>query len=289
MRTNNITFQVAEINFNYIYEYPIIISENMTINHFIIDNFSNFDIINEIYIESNLDLKDYSKKTASFETPAWSLYEKTVIFHPNGKLLAKMEFINDYRYVKTYLNDLDTTVHPLPICITGFLLQRYLTSNKNGFIMHGATIGLGTKGLIFTGNSGVGKSTISSIFRQADNIEQISDDRFILKEIDGTLYSFGNPFDTKIERNINKGIRISNIFFLHHANNNKVSPINSIELMSKLLTVSLLPYGNTTNMEWALQYIKKIATEIPCFEFHFFPDITCFEYIKSILQGDIYD
>lgn len=288
MNTKKIIFEIADVKFCYNYSVNIIVNESLTINSFMIDEDTSYDIYNSIFIMEDINFTEWEKEKMIFQTPAWTKYANHYIFHPNGKKIAVVSEKKNCTEVITYIEKLDTSVHPLPICVTGFLLQQFLINNRKGFIMHGAVLKLNNDGCVFTGNSGVGKSTISSLIKSNLFVEQISDDRFIIKENEGKLYAYGNPFDSKIERNLNKGIEITTFFFLHHGIENKFIEIEKQEIIKKLLTVSLLPYGNVNDMNWAMSYLRYLSLHVRFYDYYFQPNRSAvFELINLIEKNSM--
>lgn len=278
MKTKDFSFEIAEIKFRYVYAEPIEISENSTIHNFITQNRDDCDVINDIFISPNIYDECVTDGKPIFQAPAWSLYSSFVVFHPNGELIAKMVYDVSFHRVKTYIKDLSFTMHPLPICITGFLLQRILVEREMGFIMHGAVIRIKENAFVLTGNSGVGKSTLSSIFSKYSECERISDDRYILIKKEDGYYAYGNPFDTKAERNLNKGVKIHSIFFLHHAKQNSFERVSNKMKMKKMLTVSMLPYWKKEYLSWSVMALAEITERLNVIDLFFVPsgDIVSF-------------
>ena len=182
-----------------------------------------------------------------------------------------MEFSGEFTNLKTLIKDLSFSKQPLPICITGFLLQRILIKKKRGFIMHGAVIRVNNEAFVLTGNSGVGKSTLSSIISNTIECERISDDRYIIVKKGNKYFAYGNPFDTKAERNLNKGVEIKSIFFLHHSLENGFEKVKEEMIMKKMFTVSMLPYWKKELLYWSISVLKQLTNQLNVVDLYFKP------------------
>lgn len=282
LKVNILDFEISGISFHYIYSNYITISEKSTIHNFLLkQRLSHYDVINRIFVREDLSLECNQNEVPIFKTPAWSLFSNYVVFHPNGELIAKMNLIDGFDEVETIIKDLNFTMHPLPICITGLLLQKKLMQKRSGLIMHGATIKMENTVFVLTGNSGVGKSTLSTLIANNTSCERISDDRFILRYIDGTFYSYGNPFDIKVERNLNKGVPVDRLFFLHHDTYNHHKKIKSNSLINRLFTISILPYWDRTALIWSVEYLRDITKKIACYDLFFKPDADIIKYMAA--------
>ena len=226
--TSELAFEIAGVSLLYRYSEPIVVEEDWPINHFLCIK-DEYDIINDISCEPNFDYKQITDKAPVVTLPSYSIYlqdELTLtVFAPNTpKPVAISVLHGGYNSVQTIVMDRSYTKQPLPLCVTGFLLQYVLASRAEGFIMHGATWANKTnqKGIIFTGNSGVGKSTISEIFRENTAWMQISDDRVFIKLNSCGYHAYGNPFDYKIQRVTKEHTELNYLFFLHHSSENFV-------------------------------------------------------------------
>lgn len=184
-----------------------------------------------IYFDSNYDYKKFYRKKLITTVPAWSLYnyngQNVFIFHPQEKekIVAVLICISGFREVETIILDASFSRQPLPICVTALLLQGILVEREEGLILHGSVIGHNCEGMVLTGNSGVGKTTISKLIIKNSNSYQICDDRFIIKILQDKIYAYGNPFDFKIERVNNNHMELKKLYFLHHADENIVSVV----------------------------------------------------------------
>lgn len=291
--SKELNFQIASINFKYIFDYNCVLNECTPINKFLLKKTEkNFDVINKIYKIKNNEFDIFLNKRPVLVTPAWSKYiinnEKYYLFHPNdaGNIAFIKCLDNEYIFLETYVINMNYDIQPLPLCITGLLLQKKLCQLKRGLIMHGATLDIGGKGIVFTGNSGVGKSTLSNLcIKNISNvpIKRITDDRFILSIKDDKFYSYGNPLDSKIDNVNDLSVEINKIVFLHHGSENKISKINSSEVFIRLFKIALLPYGDKKYLNEMLTYFKKMVNKIEFYDFYFIPTETAPLYLNDNL------
>lgn len=284
---DELKFSIANVNFLYQYYPNMSISEDSAIFNFISNIKDMADVKNSIYILPSNHLKIDVEKNGDLisETPVWKNYlfdgKAYYLFSPNGESDVALLEVQDSSFsnMKTYVYKMDFSKQPLPICVTGLILQQKLFYNNTGFLMHGATINLNNKGIILTGNSGVGKSTLSKLFTTHADCEQITDDRFILSKHENGYLSYGNPLDFKIERNKNKSIPIKKIFFLSHGDKNSIKQLSYRDALNKLITISLLPYWDREKLNICIKEIESIAHKIECFDFSFFPDESAVDFL----------
>lgn len=286
-------FQISSIKFKYLFNYEHKVDINSPIQKFLIDDIKGeYDIVNHIYKVEQDIFRIFLNKIPLIKTPAWSKYIINdicyYVFHPNdaGNIAYIKCLDYDFTYIETYITDLNYNIQPLPLCITGFLLQKKLNHLNKGVIMHGATLAINGVGIIFSGNSGVGKSTLSKLCIDTFSdvpIKRITDDRFILNTIDERFYSFGNPLDLKIDNVNNDCIEISKIFFLHHALKNEIIKISDSDAYLRLFKISVLPYGDNEGLKKSLECFSKMISKIEFYDFYFLPNESAVKYLSTKL------
>ncbi len=96
------------------------------------------------------------------------------------------------------------------------IIQDLLVNNK-GFILHASACLINGKANLFTGASGIGKSTIITLLR--NQYQAIADDNVIIREIDGLYYLYQLPITEKewwVTKRKNKYL-LKKVFFLHQS------------------------------------------------------------------------
>ena len=293
--TKTISFEIAGVSFLYKYDSPIKMSSKWPITKFLKVS-STYDVINYITFDRHYEYSWLTDLSPQVTTPSYSIYDfnkqQVVVFTPETSNPVAVLLLNDgFSHVKTIVIDDSYTNQPLPICVTAFLLQGILFENPRGFIMHGAAWTDSTQqiGFIFSGNSGVGKSTISNLFRENGAFLQLSDDRVIITK-NGTNYcAHGNPFDFKIARLTNAYSPVKYIFFLHHSATNHISKVPESEKIKRLLTICLLPYWNSSYLIQSAPMINNFSQKVKMYDLYFKPDLDITNYIINFFDNDAID
>lgn len=162
------------------------------------------------------------------------------------------------------------------------LLMINLLSQERGILTHSCGIDNNGKGMLFVGESGAGKSTLSNLWKDNKDVIVLSDDRIILRKIDGLFWIYGTPWHGDAKVSSPEKAPLEKIFFLHHAKTNKVERIEGIAAASKLLVCSFPTFWNKKGMEFTLGFIDELVTAIPCYELGFTPDKTAIDFIRNI-------
>jgi hypothetical protein len=154
----------------------------------------------------------YSQITR-FEAPDMIVY----------RYLARAKGISDLYivYQKKNSNFIDifvenerlTICHPLDLVVKRWLYGDFIRRN-NGLIIHGSSVSLGDKGIIFVGDSGCGKTTLAKLFK-ANSETVINDDMLALKLKGRSVYAYSLPWITNTEYVINDALKLHYIIFPH--------------------------------------------------------------------------
>lgn len=157
------------------------------------------------------------------------------------------------------------------------MLPRY-----HAFILHGAAVSLDGCGYIFSGRSGVGKSTHANLwlkhFGNQDRHEpdararMINGDKPILMLDDGQWYVCGSPWQGKENLGNPIAVPLKGICFLTRGENNRITP--ATHMTDWLFNAVLLPNEAATRIEM-LSLLDSLIEQIPVYHMdvnNFVPD-----------------
>ena len=241
--------------------------------------------------------------TKIFDTGgSWSMFQKgkffILVMKPKDfkKPIWVAEFNRDIKEITIYCgseimskeNGKKVISNPLHYPLDQLLLM-YILSQKEGALIHAAGIKLHGKGFIFPGTSGAGKSTISRQFKTNRDIQVFSDDRMIIRKINGLFFAFGTPWPGEERIALNKSMPLSGIFFLVHSKKNRIRKIKTMEVLEKLFQVTSIPWYEEEILKNALKFCDDLISEIPCFELHFKPDIEVVKFIQEFEVPNVID
>lgn len=162
------------------------------------------------------------------------------------------------------------------------LLMINLLSLGRGTLFHACGVSEGDKGILFVGASGAGKSTLANLYMDKKDIGVLSDDRIIIRKLDGRFWIYGTPWHGDMRVCSPEKAPLERIFFLNHARENKVARIREIDIASKLLVCSFPTFWSKQGMEFTLNFCDELTKEIDCYELDFVPDESVIDFIKSI-------
>jgi hypothetical protein len=164
------------------------------------------------------------------------------------------------------LSFVDPTDYP-----TDELLIVNLLARGRGVNLHGCGIDLAGKGVLFSGVSGAGKSTIANLWKSR-NVKVLSDDRLILRKQGGCFWIYGTPWHGDALASLPEKAHLKAIYFLKQDKENKILPLSATEAATRLMVRCFPTFYFKEGMEYTLGFITEITQKVPCYELQFTPD-----------------
>ena len=163
------------------------------------------------------------------------------------------------------------------------LLLMFLLARRRGVIVHAAGLARDGRGVFLAGRSGAGKTTFMRLCAGREDLEGLSDDRVIVREIDGALSLFGTPWAGEGRVAANRRVDLAAVIFLHKSQHNRLRPIAAAAALQQLLaTVSIL-WFDRSRMEAAMQTCERLVSSVPCYELHFRPEAGAVDLLEELV------
>ncbi len=217
---------------------------------------------------------------------SWSLYRDDkfyiiVLSPPDLDQPLWLARVNsDFTGAIVYLSDQFITeenhrtciVNPLEYPLDQILLMHFL-AQRQGLIVHAMGLGRNGMGFIFPGISGAGKSTLAKRLLTFENLELLSDDRIIIRKLDGAYRIFGTPWPGEAGNALNKSYPLRGIFFIRQSNFNKKVKISRAKALENLLSVASIPWYDQESVSEMLRFCDEMLSSVPACELHCRQDI----------------
>lgn len=138
----------------------------------------------------------------------------------------------------------------------------------NGLYMHASAVELDGNAYLFSADSGTGKSTHTSIWKNVfgEKATVFNDDKPVLRVLDGKWYAYGTPWCGKDHINVNMRVPVAGICFLKQASENTIRLINKTDAALRIFEQSLRYMKNKERLDLILPLIDTLVRDIPVFE-----------------------
>jgi len=170
------------------------------------------------------------------------------------------------------------------------VLMINLLAQERGVMVHSCGVSSKGQGLLFTGTSRAGKSTIANLWKsqiangrlQNEEVSILSDDRIIIRKMDGQFWMYGTPWHGDAKVCSPEKAPLERIFFLKHAKENTVKKIKPLEAASRLIVCSFPTFWDKKGMEFTLEFCAELAQKVPCYELGFVPDESVLDFVEEV-------
>ncbi len=180
-------------------------------------------------------------------------------------------YLPEVAYLKSY--KVDPFLYPM-----GPLIMYYITAFNNAVMIHGSGINYQSGGIVFSGVSGVGKSTMAEIWKN-NGAEIINDDRLIVRKMDNQFYFYNTPM--YYPDGPKKGL-LKKLFLIKHGQKNRANKLNTINAITKTMANCIHHGYDKSLINSLLETLGEICAELPVYELEFLPDNSIFTYINQL-------
>lgn len=143
----------------------------------------------------------------------------------------------------------------------------------SGMMLHSSAVEYEGKAYLFSGPSGMGKSTHTRLWHEAfgEEAKVFNDDKPALRRFDGKWFAYGTPWCGKDGINQNRKVPLAGICFLRRGKENSVRRLSAAEIVPRLLAQT--PHNLGPNaMDCLLTLVGQLVAEVPVFELHCLPN-----------------
>lgn len=154
---------------------------------------------------------------------------------------------------------------------TGRIFYSHLLDH-DGMFLHASAVELEGRAYLFSGDSGVGKSTHTRLWQRHFGAQIFNDDKPALRFVDGRWYAYGTPWCGKDGINQNKKVPLAGICFLRQAKENRIRAVSTTEAVTKILLQTFHRYCDIKDMELTLACTERLLKMIPVFELENLPN-----------------
>ncbi len=170
---------------------------------------------------------------------------------------------------------IDPLFHPW-----GSLIMVLLTQHMGSLLIHASGVNDHNRGLLFTGVSGIGKSTMAGIWEKA-GARIINDDRLWLYKVDGLWHFSNTPMIHYAQKPAMAPL--NGIFLLQQAPQNNLKIISGASAAMRFMANGIQHFYDKEMTAAQLDLVLDIARQVPIYDCAFKPDKEIVEQIKQLL------
>jgi hypothetical protein len=150
----------------------------------------------------------------------------------------------------------------------------------NAGLVHACGVAWQDSALLFSGPSGVGKTTIGRLWRDAGGT-LLNDDRMLVRWVSGDVYASATPWHGE-EREIRADIHpLGAVYFLRHGEENRIDPLGAAESVAELMANTVAPFYLPDAIERIMDTWSAVLESVPAFRFTFTPDARAVEACRK--------
>ena len=156
---------------------------------------------------------------------------------------------------------------------------------RNACVLHASYVDIGGRAILFTGPSGVGKSTQAELWVRHAGAQVVNGDRAVLRAVDGKWHAFGYPSCGTSGICINRTLPLSAIVVLAQGPENQVRRLPAGASIRALVSATEFYPWSQREFDLALRTATEIAAHIPVLGLVCRPDAEAVAVLKQYLEG----
>lgn len=144
--------------------------------------------------------------------------------------------------------------------------------NYDGLYLHSSAIEWEGKAYLFSGPSGMGKSTHTRLWQSIyPDARVFNDDKPALRRLDDLWFAYGTPWCGKDGININMKVPLAGICFLRRGQDNAIRRLSPLEASVQIISQTTRRFKSEERLDLLLSHVDKLVREIPVYELYCTP------------------
>lgn len=154
---------------------------------------------------------------------------------------------------------------------------------NNRLILHACCVASRMGGILFSGRSGIGKSTQGRLWCDCESARMINEDRPILHKEDGGWAAYGSPYAGSSRWHVNDRVLIRAIVMLEQAECCEIRRLGAAEAFRKIYAQTTVADWNPENVGKACDLAESLVMDVPVYELACTPDQKAVDILKEML------
>ncbi len=143
----------------------------------------------------------------------------------------------------------------------------------NGMMLHASAVALDGRAYLFSGPSGMGKSTHTRLWQQEFPAAKVfNDDKPALRLLDGIWYAYGTPWCGKDGININMKVPLGGICFLRRGTENSIRRLSALEATAAVISQTNSCFATDRGLSYMTNMVDRLVCDVPIYELRCLPE-----------------
>lgn len=169
---------------------------------------------------------------------------------------------------------IDPLEYPLDEVLVAHLLAR-----GRGVEIHGCGIvDRDGRGRLFAGQSGAGKTTTARLW-EGENVNVLSDDRIIIREVGSEMRMFGSPWHGEAELASPASAPLAGVYLLTQADESRMREISAVEAVARLFACAFPPFHDAQGLAFTVDFLDRLVRKVPVRELRFTRDRSAIDVV----------
>lgn len=204
-----------------------------------------------------------------------------------GQPLACSIYKQDLREINCYINEkpfvngtenFDSILRMIPI--------RAVYQSFGVLFFHASRIDFRGRAILFSGPSGVGKTTQAALWHRWRNARILCNDRTLVRKEKGVWSSYGHPMDGSEPVGSSENVHLRAIVLVHQGKENYIERLGAGKSVARLMSQLVLDVWNTEARSKALDELLNLVMDIPVYLLICTPDERAVTILEEKLRKD---
>lgn len=157
--------------------------------------------------------------------------------------------------------------------------------SQGRFFLHASAVVYEGEAYLFAAPSGTGKSTHTALWQKCFPGSYIlNDDKPVIWPGKEQITVWGTPFAGKNNLQVNQGVPLRGICFLHQGEENRIEPVEEGKALALLLNNTWRP-RKSEKMHHLLDMIEQVVTQVKIYEMYCTREREAVELSCSVMKG----
>ncbi len=157
---------------------------------------------------------------------------------------------------------------------------------KDTLLMHASVVDLGGNGVVFTGPSGIGKTTQARLWEEHLGATIVNGDKVLIRAFDNAVYSYGAPWSGSSPYCLNKKSELKGIAVLLQGNKNSIRRLDFVEATARVLPHIFMHHWDESCVERVLATFDNVLKSTPVWLLECKPDEEAVKITKEAILSE---